>query len=157
MGKSKFDFMNMNRIVIIGLGLIGGSLAMALKESGFKGEIVGIGRRKENLIKASEMGMIDRYFTNLADGVKDADMVILDAQYTPEEIKERRGWGHSDHLSALELAIASRARRLVLFHHDPSRKDSEVDLIVSHCREIAAGKQSDILIDAAEEDSLLIC
>ncbi|MBC8549278.1 MAG: prephenate dehydrogenase/arogenate dehydrogenase family protein, partial [Candidatus Brocadiales bacterium] len=55
--------MDVNKIVIIGLGLIGGSLALAIKQTGFKGEITGIGRRKENLIRAKEMGMIDTFST----------------------------------------------------------------------------------------------
>lgn len=98
-----------------------------------------------------------RAFERYVSFCKDADMVVLDAQYTPEEIQERRGWGHSDYISALDLAIMSNAKRFVLFHHDPSRKDAEIDSIVSHCREIAAGKPSEIVIDAAEEDSELIC
>lgn len=69
--------MNLNKISIIGLGLIGGSLALALKSSGFKGEITGIGRREDNLIKAKEMGMIDTFSTNHADGVNDADLIVL--------------------------------------------------------------------------------
>ncbi len=69
--------MNLNKISIIGLGLIGGSLALALKSSGFKGEITGIGRREDNLIRAKEMGMIDTFSTNHADGVNDADLIVL--------------------------------------------------------------------------------
>ena len=69
--------MNLNKIAIIGLGLIGGSLALALKQSGFKGEITGIGRREDNLIRAKEMGMIDTFSTNHADGVNNADLVVL--------------------------------------------------------------------------------
>jgi len=71
--------MNLNKIAIIGLGLIGGSLALAIKQTGFKGEITGIGRREENLIKAKEMGMIDSFSINHADGVNDADLVVLAA------------------------------------------------------------------------------
>ncbi len=69
--------MNLNKISIIGLGLIGGSLALAIKQSGFEGEITGIGRSENNLIRAKEMGMIDTFSTNHADGVTDADLVVL--------------------------------------------------------------------------------
>jgi len=69
--------MNLNKIAIIGLGLIGGSLALAIKQSGFKGEITGIGRSEDNLIRAKEMGMIDTFSTNHADGVNNADLVVL--------------------------------------------------------------------------------
>ncbi len=69
--------MNFKKIAIIGLGLIGGSLALAIKQTGFKGSITGIGRREENLITAKELEMIDDYSTVHAEGVKDADLVVL--------------------------------------------------------------------------------
>jgi phosphoribosyl 1,2-cyclic phosphodiesterase len=50
-----------------------------------------------------------------------ADLVFHDAQYTPKEFEFRKGWGHSTFLSATELAIAAKASRLGLFHHDPER------------------------------------
>jgi prephenate dehydrogenase len=69
--------MNHNKITIIGLGLIGGSLALALKKAGFKGEITAVGRREGNLARAREMGMIDSFTTVHADGVKGSDMIVL--------------------------------------------------------------------------------
>jgi len=69
--------MNVNKIAIIGLGLIGGSLALAIKQAGFKGEVTGIGRREDTLIRAKEIGMIDTFSTNHADGINDADLVVL--------------------------------------------------------------------------------
>ncbi|UCH81082.1 MAG: prephenate dehydrogenase/arogenate dehydrogenase family protein [Nitrospiraceae bacterium] len=69
--------MNFSKIAIIGLGLIGGSLALAIKQTGFTGHITGIGRREENLIKAREFGMIDNYTTVHEEGVHDADLVVL--------------------------------------------------------------------------------
>jgi len=86
---------------------------------------------------------------------KDADILVHDAQYIPEEMDQRRGWGHSDYISALDLASAAHARRLILFHHDPSRKDAKVASIVVRCLELARKRDADILIDAAEEDSEL--
>ncbi len=65
------------RLAIIGVGLIGGSLALALKEAGAVGEVVGCGRGKPNLEKAIELGVIDRYSRDPADAVKDADVVFL--------------------------------------------------------------------------------
>lgn len=69
--------MDFKHIAIIGIGLMGSSFALALKKHGFKGKITGIGRREENLIKAKELGIIDDYSTSHAEGVKDADLVIL--------------------------------------------------------------------------------
>jgi prephenate dehydrogenase len=66
-----------NRLAVIGVGLIGGSLARALREKGAVGEIVGIGRGVANLQRAVELGVIDRYEHNLLAGVADADMVFI--------------------------------------------------------------------------------
>lgn len=66
-----------NRLAIIGVGLIGGSLARILREKGEVGEIVGIGRGAANLQKAVELGVIDRYEHDLGAGVSGADMVFI--------------------------------------------------------------------------------
>jgi prephenate dehydrogenase len=65
------------RLAVIGVGLIGGSLARALREKGEVGEIVGIGRGTANLERAVELGVIDRYCHDAVDGVSGADMVFL--------------------------------------------------------------------------------
>lgn len=66
-----------NKLVIIGLGLMGGSLAKALKEQGAVGEVVATGRREESLKKGLQAGVIDSYSLNLAEAVKNADVVII--------------------------------------------------------------------------------
>ena len=66
-----------NRLAVVGVGLIGGSLARVLREKGEVGEIVGIGRGAANLQRAVELGVIDRYEHDLKAGVRDADMVFL--------------------------------------------------------------------------------
>jgi len=65
------------RLAVIGVGLIGGSLALALKEAGVVGEVVGCGRGKPNLEKAIELGVIDRYSRDPVEAVRDADVVFL--------------------------------------------------------------------------------
>ena len=65
------------RLAILGVGLIGGSLALALKEAGAVGEVVGCGRGKPNLEKAIELGVIDSYSRDPAEAVKGADVVFL--------------------------------------------------------------------------------
>lgn len=66
-----------NRLAIIGVGLIGGSLARILREQGEVGEIVGIGRGEANLRKAVELGVVDSYSLDPAVGVAGADLVFL--------------------------------------------------------------------------------
>ncbi len=65
------------RLAIIGVGLIGGSLSLALKEAGAVGEVIGCGRGKPNLEKAIELGVIDSYRRDPAEAVKGADVVFL--------------------------------------------------------------------------------
>lgn len=66
-----------NRIAILAVGLIGGSLAKALRAKGFANEIVGWGRKEQNLKKAVELGVIDSYSLDLAEAVKGADIVVV--------------------------------------------------------------------------------
>jgi len=66
-----------NRLAILGVGLIGGSLARALRDSGHVQEIVGYGRGLANLQRAVELGVVDRIDTSLAAVVRDADVVVL--------------------------------------------------------------------------------
>lgn len=65
------------KLAIVGVGLIGGSLALALKAAGVVGEVVGIGRGLANLEKALELGVVDRITQDPAEGVADADLVFL--------------------------------------------------------------------------------
>ena len=65
------------RLAIIGVGLIGGSLALALKDAGAVGEVVGYGRGKPNLETALKLGVIDRYSRDPVEAVRDADVVFL--------------------------------------------------------------------------------
>ncbi|MFH1240803.1 MAG: MBL fold metallo-hydrolase [Pseudomonadota bacterium] len=82
---------------------------------------------------------------------KGADILIHDAQFTPEEVAEHRGWGHSDYVSAFGLAQKACVKRLVLFHHDPSRKDRELSSIEARCGDLALGNNSLIEVEAARE------
>lgn len=65
------------RLTILGLGLIGGSLAKALKEKNAVREVVGWGHREASLQTGLQLGIIDRYSLDLADAVRDADIVVI--------------------------------------------------------------------------------
>ncbi|MSQ04944.1 MAG: prephenate dehydrogenase/arogenate dehydrogenase family protein [Nitrosomonadaceae bacterium] len=67
----------LNKLVIIGVGLIGGSFALALRRASLVGHIVGIGRSRENLLRAKELGVIDEIANDLQEALKDADLVLL--------------------------------------------------------------------------------
>ena len=65
------------KIVIFGVGLIGGSFALALRKAGAVGEVVGFGRSAPNLQQAMNLGILDRIGQNIAAEVGDADLVLL--------------------------------------------------------------------------------
>jgi len=65
------------RLAVIGVGLIGGSVALALREAGMVKEVVGCGRSLENLQKAQSLGIIDHFTHEVSIAVQGADMVLL--------------------------------------------------------------------------------
>jgi prephenate dehydrogenase len=66
-----------SRLSIFGVGLIGGSLALALKAQGMVGEVVGVGRSPSNMQWALEHGLIDRICDDPASAVNEAEIVVL--------------------------------------------------------------------------------
>ena len=69
----------LNKVVIIGVGLIGGSFALGLKRAGMVGEVVGIGRHPEATARALELGIVDSVSTSYEDALRGADLVLLAA------------------------------------------------------------------------------
>jgi phosphoribosyl 1,2-cyclic phosphodiesterase len=68
---------------------------------------------------------------DIAEGVLElvtgADLLVHDAQYTPEEFDRKRTWGHCTSEYAVAVATAGRVRKLALFHHDPAHDDTFLD------------------------------
>jgi phosphoribosyl 1,2-cyclic phosphodiesterase len=73
-----------------------------------------------------------------------ADLLFHDAQYTEEEYKSTRGWGHSTIDQATDLAIEAKVKSLGLFHHDPDHSDDEISRQVGFCRERIRRKASTV-------------
>jgi prephenate dehydrogenase len=69
--------MMFKRVTIIGLGLIGGSLALAIKEKKLAKEIIGVSRRKSTINQAIKNKIVDFATLDLEDGVRDSDLVII--------------------------------------------------------------------------------
>ena len=70
---------------------------------------------------------------------KGADLLIHDAEYTEEEYKKTRGWGHSVYKDALKLALDANVKKLGLFHHNQERFDDAVEAMVDECHEKLTG------------------
>jgi phosphoribosyl 1,2-cyclic phosphodiesterase len=78
-------------------------------------------------------GEYDKNLRNLAQG---ADVLIYDAQYSPEQLAStRKGWGHSSWLEAVKIARECKVASLLLFHHDPDSSDRMIDGFLSAARQ----------------------
>ena len=66
-----------NRVAIVGVGLIGGSIGLALRQRNLAKDVIGIGRRRASLSKAQRRGAITSATTDLAAGVAEADLVVV--------------------------------------------------------------------------------
>lgn len=74
----------------------------------------------------------------LADFVKGAAVLVLDAHFTPEELPHHQGWGHSDWRQCAEFAAAAGAGKLYLFHHKPGRTDQALVDIRAEAQKVFA-------------------
>ena len=73
-------------------------------------------------------------WTSGYDLAKDTDLLIHDAQFSHEEYQTRQGWGHSSYQHALKFAELTRAKKLALFHHDPTHDDHELERLYERCQ-----------------------
>jgi CheY-like chemotaxis protein/phosphoribosyl 1,2-cyclic phosphodiesterase len=85
-----------------------------------------------------------------------ADLVIHDATYTLEEYPARLSWGHTPAEWAVDFAVAARARRLALFHHEPSRTDRAIDRLLAACRQRLPARSGPEVFAAAEGQYLVV-
>jgi phosphoribosyl 1,2-cyclic phosphodiesterase len=87
----------------------------------------------------------------LIEFVRGVDLLIQDAQYTPQEYPTRRGWGHSSTDYVTDIAVEAGARRVALFHHEPTHADDDIDRMVEDARQRARAAGSDVELFAAAE------
>jgi CheY-like chemotaxis protein/phosphoribosyl 1,2-cyclic phosphodiesterase len=80
-----------------------------------------------------------------------ADVIVHDAQYTPEEYPSKKNWGHSTWTYVTKIAAAAGVKRVFLTHHDPAHDDAFLDRIEQSARELAASLGAAIEIDCARE------
>ncbi|HRW36513.1 MAG TPA: MBL fold metallo-hydrolase [Aquihabitans sp.] len=87
----------------------------------------------------------------LCDG---ADLVIHDAQFEPHEFAVKADWGHCTVEYAVRVAAEAGAKRLALFHHDPSHSDAIIDRLLREAEGFAEGTSLDEVIAAAERTTV---
>ncbi len=79
---------------------------------------------------------IQKYDERLIENASDADLLICDAQYTPEEYSKRIGWGHTTWERAARVAAQANVKQLALFHHDPGHDDIQLGEILNAAQQI---------------------
>jgi phosphoribosyl 1,2-cyclic phosphodiesterase len=84
----------------------------------------------------SELDAVEPSWLALA---KDADILIMDATYTNEELPQHKGWGHGSWQQVVDFADAAGVKTLCLFHHDPDHSDAVMDQIAADVAAVRAG------------------
>jgi phosphoribosyl 1,2-cyclic phosphodiesterase/ActR/RegA family two-component response regulator len=87
------------------------------------------------------------------DFIRDAEVLIIDAQYDAMEYEKRVGWGHGCVDDVVALALNANVKRLYLFHHDPTHDDAKIDAMVDWARQFVAALGESLLVEAAREGS----
>ena len=100
------------RLVVVGVGLLGGSVALAARASGVAREIVGVGRDRQRLEGPLRAGLVDRIATDVAAGVDGADCVVLAATVGANERLLESIWARVP-AGALLTDVGSTKRRIV--------------------------------------------
>jgi CheY-like chemotaxis protein/phosphoribosyl 1,2-cyclic phosphodiesterase len=83
--------------------------------------------------------------------MQNADVVIHDAQYTPEEYAAKKNWGHSTYSYVTQLAAAAGVKRLFLTHHDPTHDDAFLEEIEKKAQALAHSLGSSLRVSCARE------
>jgi phosphoribosyl 1,2-cyclic phosphodiesterase len=87
---------------------------------------------------------------------KDADLLIYDTQFTPEEYRARPHWGHSTPDDAIQVAREAGVKTLCLYHHAPARTDEQQDAILHATQELCRGNNEPFEVIAAFEGLELV-
>jgi phosphoribosyl 1,2-cyclic phosphodiesterase len=100
---------------------------------------------------AGSTEFFDSATSGLLEFLRGVDVLIIDSQYTREEYREHKGWGHGCLNDVVALAVQCQAKKLFLFHHDPDHDDAKISQMVKDARELAAAHQGTVEIEAARE------
>jgi len=91
----------------------------------------------------------------VAQFVAGADLLICEAQYTDEEYKFKKTWGHSTFTDVIGLALKAEVKKLALFHHDPSHTDELMDKYIEECQGYVKRQERPLEVFGAREGMVL--
>jgi phosphoribosyl 1,2-cyclic phosphodiesterase len=103
----------------------------------------------------NELGFIHRGGRAFEDYVafcRGADFLVHDAEYTRDEYRLTRSWGHSTYTDALALALQADVKVFAMFHHNQDREDDALDAIVASCRDALQTKNREMTMFAMKQD-----
>lgn len=149
------------KIAIFGVGLIGGSFALALKKSGAVGEVIGVGRRRETLVRAASLGIIDSHTDDIAQALAGADLVLIAAPVAqtasllqamaphlqPDTVVTDAGSTKTDVVLAARAALGSKIHQFVPGHPIAGREQNGPEAALS---DLYVGKK--IILTALPEN-----
>jgi prephenate dehydrogenase len=132
------------KVVIVGVGLIGGSFALGLKAAGAVDRVVGLGRSAQALARARELGIIDEVVASPQDAMRGADLVLLAAPVAqtgpilaallpwlePQTIVTDAGSTKSDVVAAARAALGDRVKQFVPGHPIAGRESNGPDAAI---------------------------
>jgi prephenate dehydrogenase len=119
------------RLAIVGVGLLGGSLAKAVRARGLAREVVGIGRNLARLAPARDDGALDRATTDVAEGVTGADRIVLAAPVLTNERLLERVWRAAP-AGAVVTDVGSTKRGIVAAAGRQAATRRDVHFVGSH-------------------------
>jgi len=84
----------------------------------------------KTIVICTDLEHIDGIDESIVELAKDADLLIHDGQYTADEYKKYKGWGHSRWQDAAEVATKAKVKKLIITHHDPDHDDDFLAVIL---------------------------
>ncbi|MGZ5203142.1 MAG: prephenate dehydrogenase, partial [Telluria sp.] len=133
-----------DKVVIVGVGLIGGSFALGLKAAGAARHIVGIGRSREVMARALELGLVDEVTESAQDAMRGADLVLVAAPVAqtgrilesllpwlePQAVITDAGSTKSDVVAAARTVMKERIAQFVPGHPIAGRESNGPDAAI---------------------------
>jgi len=150
------------KIVVFGVGLIGGSFALALKKAGAVAHVVGVGRSEASLLRAKELGIVDEASTSVAEAVRGADLILLAAPVAqtgailasiepylqPGTVVTDAGSTKADVVAAARAALGDKIGQFVPGHPIAGREQNGPDAALA---DLYVGKKT--VITALDENT----
>ena len=105
-----------------------------------------------------ELKTVDYQNTNAGESVfRNADVIVIDSQYTVEEVYRKENWGHSSFCYAIDFAVYWNIKKVYLFHHEPAYDDKKLNSILEAARWYAQYiNHSDVEIYLAKESQEIV-